>query len=57
MAFSAVMNARKKTLDEAAKSLKPGERLLRALELSELCCALRESGRAAAKKDRDALHD
>lgn len=45
MTSSAVMTARKRQLDEAAQSLTPGERLRRALELSELCRALRESGR------------
>ena len=57
MASSTVMTARKKQLDKAAQSLTPGERLRRALELSELCRALRESGREAVAAEGEAHHD
>lgn len=57
MTFSAVMTARKKQLDEVAQSLTPGERLRRALELSELCRVLRESGREAVAAEGEAHRD
>lgn len=57
MPSSAVMTTQKKKLDMAAQSLTPGERLQRALELSELCRALRECGREAVASEGEARRD